>query len=209
MTKKQTKNIAKQPESNIDLNPVYEAAWEVQSFCLARQWQFCFIGGVAVQRWGEPRVTLDADLTLITGFGEELKFIEPLLAKFAPRRPNAAQFAQVNRVLLLAASNGIPIDIGLGAIPFEENTIERASRFKVGQDRFLITCSAEDLIVHKAFANRVNDWADIDRVLMRQRGKLNFDLVWRELRPLIELKEAPEIEDQLKKLIAKVDRIGR
>ena len=46
---------------------------------------------------------------------------------------------------------------------------------------------------------------------MRQRGKLNFELIWRELRPLIELKEMPEmreIEDQLKKLIAKVDRIG-
>lgn len=161
-----------------------------------------------MQRWGEPRVTLDADLTLITGFGDEDRYIGPLVEKFAPRRSNAAQFARANRVLLLVASNGIPIDVGFGAIPFEENTIERASRFDVGQKRFLITCSAEDLIVHKAFANRVNDWADIDRVLMRQRGKLNFDLVWCELRPLIELKEAPEIEDQLKKLIAKVDRIG-
>jgi hypothetical protein len=192
----------------IDLNPVYEAAWEVQLFCLAHQWKFCFIGGVAVQRWGEPRVTLDADLTLITGFGDESDFTQPLLAKFAARRPNAAQFAQVNRVLLINASNGIPIDIGLGAIPFEENTIERASKFDVGQKRFLLTCSAEDLVVHKAFANRVNDWADIERVLMRQRGKLNFDLIWHELRPLIELKEAPEIEQQLKTLIAKVDRIG-
>jgi hypothetical protein len=166
----------------IDLNPIYEAAWEVQSFCLAQRWKLCFIGGVAVQRWGEPRVTLDADLTLITGFGDEDRYIKPLVEKFTPRRPNAAQFAQANRVLLLVASNGIPIDVGLGAIPFEENTIERA--------------------------NRVNDWADIDRVLMRQRGKLNFDLIWRELRPLIELKEAPEIEQQLKTLIAKVDHIG-
>jgi hypothetical protein len=190
-----------------DLNPVYEAAWEVQSFCLARRWKFCFIGGVAVQRWGEPRLTLDADLTLLTGFGNEDRFIMPLLEKFSPRRPNADQFARANRVLLLTASNNIPIDIGLGAIPFEEHTIERASRFDVGQDHFLITCCAEDLIVHKAFASRTNDWADIDRILMRQRGKLNFDLVWRELRPLIELKEEPEIEDQLKKLIAKVDRI--
>ena len=66
----------------------------------------------------------------------------------------------------------------------EENTIERASRFNIGENRFLITCCAEDLVVHKAFANRINDWADLDRILMRQRGKLNFELIWRELRPL-------------------------
>ena len=34
-------------------------------------------------------------------------------------------------------------------------------------------------------------------------AKKSFDL-----NPVIELKEMPEIEDQLKKLIAKVDRIG-
>ena len=198
-------------KKSFDLNPIYEAAHEVQSFCIVHGWKLCFIGGVAVQRWGEPRVTLDADLTLLTGFGDENSFITPLLEEFAARRPDADQFARANRVLLLTASNNIPIDIGLGALPFEENTIERASRFDVGKNRFLITCCAEDLVVHKAFANRINDWADLDRILMRQRGKLNFELIWRELRPLIELKEMPEmpeIEDQLKKLIAKVDRIG-
>lgn len=30
-------------------------------------WRFCFIGGVAVQRWGTPRFTQDIDLTLLTG----------------------------------------------------------------------------------------------------------------------------------------------
>jgi len=34
-------------------------------------WRFCFIGGVAVQRWSTPRFTQDIDLTLITGFGDE------------------------------------------------------------------------------------------------------------------------------------------
>ena len=29
------------------------------------------MGGVALQRWGEPRLTQDVDLTLLTGFGDE------------------------------------------------------------------------------------------------------------------------------------------
>ena len=67
----------------------------------------------------------------------------------------------------------------------------------------ITTCSAEDLVVHKAFANREQDWADIGRVLMRQIKRLNIDLIFKELRPLLELKETPEIEDRLRKMMEK------
>jgi hypothetical protein len=32
-------------------NPIFEAALEIQTFCQQGAWQFCFIGGIAVQRW--------------------------------------------------------------------------------------------------------------------------------------------------------------
>jgi hypothetical protein len=51
----------------IRLSGVLDAAREVQVLCEQRGWRFCFIGGVAVQRWGEPRLTQDVDLTLVTG----------------------------------------------------------------------------------------------------------------------------------------------
>ena len=41
-----------------------------------RGWRFCFIGGLAVQKWSEPRVTDDVDLTLFTGLGTEAPFID-------------------------------------------------------------------------------------------------------------------------------------
>jgi hypothetical protein len=53
------------------VNPIFAAALEVQAFCRAQGWQFCFIGAIAVQRWGEPRLTQDVDLTILTGFGGE------------------------------------------------------------------------------------------------------------------------------------------
>jgi hypothetical protein len=179
---------------------VLEAASEIQSFCLSQNWKFCFIGGVAVQRWGEPRLTQDADLTLLTGFGEEDSFIKPLLNQFTSRVPNALQFAQRSRVVLLQMSNGVPIDIGLGGLLFEEHTIDRATNGVIGGDYELITCSAEDLIVHKAFAARPQDWLDVETILMRQRHKLRMQIVWDELAPLVELKEEPQILARLRKL---------
>ncbi len=51
-----------------------------QEFCRGEGWRFCFIGRIAVQRWGEPRLTQDVDLTLLTGFGEEGPVLDRLLA---------------------------------------------------------------------------------------------------------------------------------
>ena len=48
-------------------NRLLQAALEIQEFCESRRWRFCFIGGIAVQHWGEARLTRDADLTVFTG----------------------------------------------------------------------------------------------------------------------------------------------
>jgi hypothetical protein len=58
---------------------VLAAAEEVQQVCQQQDWQFCFIGGVAVQRWGEPRLTQDVDLTLLAGFGSEEAYVDTCL----------------------------------------------------------------------------------------------------------------------------------
>lgn len=187
------------------MNDLYRAALDLQAFCQARGWRFCFIGGVAVQRWGEPRQTDDADLTLLTGFGHEEAFVDPLLEKLAPRRPDAREFALMNRVLLARHREfGVPLDIALGAFPFEENAIARATFWDcTGEGDLLLTCSAADLIIYKAFANRGIDWQDIERILQRHGAALDFALVWRELLPLLELKEDPAIEPRLRELIAR------
>jgi len=56
----------------------------------------------------------------------------------------------------------------------------------------LRTCSAEYLILHKAFAGRVRDWLDIEGVLLTQRTRINLQQVRSELIPLLELKGQPE-----------------
>ncbi|MBN2579077.1 MAG: nucleotidyl transferase AbiEii/AbiGii toxin family protein [Pirellulales bacterium] len=182
------------------MNELFQVAAELQNVCRGQQWRFCFIGGVALQRWGEPRVTQDVDLSLLTGFGTEGSYIDILLQKFPPRIAEAAQFAQQHRVLLLKSASGVGIDIALGGTSFEESVVSRATEFEFLPKLSLLTCSAEDLIVLKAFADRARDWADIEGIISRQGDRLDWHYVEEQLQPLVELKEEPEIIKRLQTL---------
>jgi hypothetical protein len=91
-----------------------------------------------------------------------------LLASLGGRLADARSFALRHRTLLLIASNGVHVDVSLGAMPFEERSVERASLFAISDHDSITTCSAEDLIVHKAFAGRDKDWGDIRGIVARQ-----------------------------------------
>jgi hypothetical protein len=186
-----------------DLTRVLAAALELQGFCDLHHYRFCFIGGLALQRWGEPRMTVDADVSLLTGFGDEEPFVDALLGAFKPSREQARAIALHDRVLFIQASNEVHLDIALAAIPFEERAIGRATLWTPRSDISLRTCSAEDLIVHKAFADRGKDWLDIEGILIRQGARLSLAQIADELRPLIEAKERPDIELRLKQLAKK------
>lgn len=179
------------------MDDLFQTASDVQALCQSYGWQFCFIGGLAVQRWGEPRETVDVDISLFTGFEEVDRYNEVLLQHFEARIYDAAAFAKERRVLLIRSSSGVGIDVSLAALPYESLVIQRSSYFDYPHGITLRTCSAEDLIVLKAFAGRGRDWDDVERVIVRQTGKLDWDYIREQLRPLAELKEAPEILDQL------------
>jgi hypothetical protein len=188
------------------VNAVIRAAADLQAVCQASAWRFCFIGGLAVLRWGEPRETVDVDLTLVTGFGGEEPFIRALLGRYEARIAEAEEFARTRRVLLLRAPSGVGLDIALGGLPFEETMVDRASPFPFTPDAALRTCSAEDLIVLKAFAARPRDWLDVEGIIVRQSGRLDWSYVRSQLAPLAELKEAPEICAELERRRLDLDR---
>lgn len=188
-----------------ELKGVMSAAAEVEAFCRGNGWRFCFIGGVAIQRWGVPRFTQDVDLTLLTGIGNEERFIDPFLIRFSGRLDNARQFALQNRVLLARTPSGVDLDVALGAFPFEESTIDRATPWSASAGIRLTTCSAEDLIIQKAFAGRDRDWSDVDGILVRQHGRLDLAHIRRELPPLLELKDDTDSSAKLERMIALVE----
>lgn len=188
------------------MRELIRVAADLQDFCEARDWRFCFIGGLALQRWGEPRETIDVDVTLLAGFGGEEPFIAPLLDRYAGRIDDAAGFARTHRVLLLRSASGVGIDIALGGLPFEELVVARATPFPFPGDVPLLTCSAEDLVVLKAFAARGRDWVDVEGIIVRQAGALDWPYIDEHLGPLAALKEAPEILTELARLRAEFER---
>lgn len=182
------------------MKALFHHAAELQKLFERKGWRFCFIGGVALQRWGEPRLTIDVDVTLFTGFGEEAAYVEVLLSHYRPRREDAREFALASRVLLLQTEDNVGIDVALAGLPFEEEMVRRATYYEFLPGLRLLTCSAEDLVITKAFADRGRDWIDIEGVVIRQIGNLDWGYVRGHLSPLCELKEAPHILDRLDSL---------
>lgn len=182
------------------MNGLFQAGLEIQHFMENKDWKFCFIGGLAVIRWGESRMTQDIDLSLFTGFGNERIYIQDILKIFKSRTYDPIDFALKNRVLLVIASNDVAVDITFAGLPFESEMIERATIYDFDENCSLLTCSAEDLIVLKAFANRTRDWNDVEGIVVKNRESLDADYIVRQLTPLCELKGAPEIIRKLEKL---------
>lgn len=182
------------------MNALFEAAKEVCEFMAERRWMFCIIGGLALQRWGEPRTTLDADLTLLTGWGEEDLYVAAILASFQSRVQDGHAFALARRVLLIRASNGKDVDVALGALPFEEAMVRRAVSIEFAPGLHLPCCTAEDLFVMKAFSTRQRDWSDAESVFHRQPN-LDQSYILQQLADLCDLKEDPGDLDRAKRLL--------
>ena len=75
--------------------------------------------------------------------------------------------------------------------------MQRASVFAFTPGCELPTCSAEDLVVLKAFAGRKRDWEDIEMIKSRQRNQLDWALILEEFKPLAVVKGMPEALDKL------------
>ena len=70
------------------LEGVMAAAAEVEAFCRQRGWRYCFIGGIAVQRWGRNGVEISCRFRAVltargTGLAMEL-----------PKKPHGSSSVQ-------------------------------------------------------------------------------------------------------------------
>ena len=183
-------------------NRLVAAAQEIQEFCRSRNWQFCFIGGIAVQHWGEARLTRDADVTVFSGFGDESRYVDGLLGGFRTRIEDAREFALENRVLLLRASNAIPLDITLGALPFEYRAVASAKEEEVVSGVHLRLVPPGALIVFKVFAARPQDWLDVEGIVVKSGRLIDWAEVRADLTELLELKGDTSALDCLEALLA-------
>lgn len=175
------------------MNPQFKAAWALHKFLSARRIRYAIIGGIAVQRWGRPRLTADVDLTILLTPGEERRALEELVAAFEGRRSDAVEFALRHRILLLHVPGAADVDVSLGLPGYEDEVVERAVEYDLGGGRKVRLCSAEDLIIHKAIAGRPQDLMDIEGVILRQGERLDVGYIRRWLRTFSDLLETDEV----------------
>lgn len=180
------------------MNPLLEAAWEVHQFLTRHKVPYVIIGGLAVQHWAEPRVTVDVDLTAMYAEGVEA-FVRLITTKFSSRTPNLLNFARRTRVVTIRASNGEPVDISLGVPGYEDEIMHRAVAYELARGKSIRICSAEDLIIHKCVAGRGKDLTDIERVIQKRGGKLEVAYIRHWLNIFSDALDEPDVLERFER----------
>lgn len=162
---------------------------------------FALIGGIAVVLRGYDRTTQDIDILVIDADDrlEELIF-ELSKQGIKLRLHDGLEFARKHRILLLESRNGTPIDLSLGALPFEVEAVSNASVENVGEGLDLPITRVEDLVIMKAVANRERDWDDIRR-LCEIHTSLDVVRIKETVRSYTDLLDQPEIVEHLAALL--------
>ncbi len=113
-----------------------------------------------------------------------------------PRFPDVADFARRHRVVLLRhQTSGIDVDISLGILPFEEETVKRSLLHHVGTLDIRLP-TVEDLIILKAVAHRPKDLLDI-QALIESHTNLDHRRIQRWINEFAEALDMPELWDDI------------
>lgn len=161
------------------------------------------IGGVAVSFVAQPRLTQDIDAVI--WLDESLW--ESLLRSgkkhgIVPRISDALSFVRTSRVLLLKHEpTEVSIDLSCGALPFEQEMIERAVTLRIGRLTLKVP-TPEDLIITKAVAHRPKDLADLVSIISMTK-KLDQERIRYWVGQFADVLEMPEIAESVQALLQK------
>jgi hypothetical protein len=134
------------------------------------------VGGQAVLLHGEPRLTVDIDVTLGASpdrLDDLLNLCESLDLRPLPEDPEA--FVRETFVLPCAdTGSGIRVDFIFSTTPYEQQAMKRAVSVSL-QGEAVPFAAAEDLILHKLFAGRPRDIEDAGGVVRRKGQELDWE----------------------------------
>lgn len=174
------------------MTPLESALVEVAGVLDWLQVPYMLIGGLAVSLWGEPRSTLDVDVTIwveTENFEQKISEIGKLL-NVLPKDP--ISFARSTRVLPCTSSQQVKIDIIFAALEEERRIILRAQPIRTG-DTTVKVASVEDLLFMKLASERLKDILDSRALLHRFRKTIDRNYLEPRLKELAEGLARPDI----------------
>jgi hypothetical protein len=132
------------------------------------------IGGIAVMAHGVARTTRDVGATIATVRDVGQVFAELARFEIHPRIDDAIPQARTSQVLLLRhAPSGVDVDLSLAWLPFELDALARAEDMLLGSVEVTVA-RAEDLVIYKAVAWRLEDQEDVARLVALHGKTMDF-----------------------------------
>jgi predicted nucleotidyltransferase len=184
------------------LEPLLDALDALQHLLSRLDNRGVIIGGAAVSILGRARFTEDVDAMFLLSNKDLPRLLA--IAKeegIEPRVDNVVDFARKNRILLLKhTSTDTGIDISLGALPFEEEMVERSELYEVDETLQLRLPTPEDLIIMKAIAHRPKDLEDI-RTIADKYPNMDIERIKKWVKAFGEVLETPDLWDLVKSLL--------
>jgi len=132
-------------------------------------------GALALGFWGEPRGTLDVDVTLFLPPREPGVCVSRLTEVGCDLSPADARRSLAEYGFCRVEFQGTRVDVFLPIVDFYERARQRRKAVKLGGQTIWIW-DAESLAVFKMMFFRRKDLADVEQIL-RQQGEL-FDRAW-------------------------------
>jgi len=165
------------------------------------------IGGVAVIAHGVPRSTVDIDATILARDIPPEKILAAADRRdLRSRIDDAAQFARAHQVLLLRHEpSGIPVDVILAWLPFEQAALEASVEVEF-QGVHTRVARPEDLIIYKLVAARPRDLDDAEALLIAHGAEIDVARLRRVIGEFAEALEDPGRIAVLETLLARAGR---
>jgi hypothetical protein len=174
------------------MNALEDTLVEVASRLDELDVSYAVVGGMANAIWGEPRSTVDVDVTVWVEEPALASFVHSLGTRFRFCAADPLAFAHETRVVPVESATGVRIDFILGLLPFEKEAIDRAVTVRVAECpvRFV---TAEDLILMKVVSERQRDIEDARGVALRRMAELDLAYLEPRIEELARLLERPQI----------------
>jgi hypothetical protein len=164
--------------------PLLALLADFQQACAELNVGWYLFGAQAALLYGSPRLTADADMTVLLGAIPTQRLVTALERHGFELRIADETFVRTTRVLpVLHRASGFPADVVLGGPGLEELFLERSVSRPI-RGLQVPVAKAEDLIAMKVLAGRRKDEEDIVAILSAQQGRLDLGLIRKTLADL-------------------------
>lgn len=177
------------------MTPLDRAVHDITNVLESLQIEYAIVGGIANAIWGEPRATIDVDVTVSVDEERLPGTVPALAARFRPAVANPVAFVQQTRVLPLDTDDGVRIDVIFALLPFELDAIRRATHVWIA-GRTVHVVTVEDLILMKIVSERPRDVGDAEALVRLRARELDRDYLEPRIRELATALERADIMDR-------------